>query len=379
MEQKAIDRKKLVAPGMAIGGGFAVAVVFATMPNVYLENIVGATGLSEIVSAAAPPLGDTARALIALTAGLISAAIIFLFVHRSGDSEMAMPKPQGPDFLNPQPQVAPEKPVTESTATRRSERTRIKLPKFKLPGFMKRAEGVRDFSDLPKLRPADSHPDAPPRAPLRAGHDLDGRLGQQIRQFDEATMQQTAQPVAPEAPALVQSQTEPQVAPQAAPQFPPQGTADHFWQKPKAPEAAAPIATDQPAAVQAPVEQMPPQTSAPIPAENVAPIEKVAAPAETPVPIAPSRPADNLSDLSVDQLVDRLSSGLKRLSDQPSATVPPVFEAPKEAQQNTTFATQAPAPAPETPSEPTIDPMEESLQAALGTLERLTANGRRAS
>ena len=71
MDQIEQDFARFKQPVMAVAGGIAVALVVATLPHVYLENIVGATGLSEIVPAAAPPLGNTARSLIAVVAGFI--------------------------------------------------------------------------------------------------------------------------------------------------------------------------------------------------------------------------------------------------------------------------------------------------------------------
>ena len=50
------DLTRFRMPAMALGGGIAAALVVATLPHVYLENMVGATGLSEIIPAAAPPL-----------------------------------------------------------------------------------------------------------------------------------------------------------------------------------------------------------------------------------------------------------------------------------------------------------------------------------
>ena len=59
------DMARFKQPAIAVAGGIAAALVIATLPHVYLENIIGATGLSEIIPAAAPPLGNTAPGLIA--------------------------------------------------------------------------------------------------------------------------------------------------------------------------------------------------------------------------------------------------------------------------------------------------------------------------
>ena len=49
MDQIEQDLARFRRPVMAAAGGIAAALVVATLPHVYLEDIVGATGLSEIV------------------------------------------------------------------------------------------------------------------------------------------------------------------------------------------------------------------------------------------------------------------------------------------------------------------------------------------
>ncbi len=54
----------------ALFGLVSAILVFAT-PGWLLERVVGTTGLSAVIAAARPPLGDTARTLIAVVAGLL--------------------------------------------------------------------------------------------------------------------------------------------------------------------------------------------------------------------------------------------------------------------------------------------------------------------
>lgn len=113
-----------IAPG---GGLFALAFVaglFLLMPAAVLEDWVWRSGLPSLVAAAEPPLGVTARAVLALVGGVLAGAVawsaLFLLF--------------GPGGL-----LAPR----ESSS-----------------------DGV------PVLRRADAHPDAPARRPLSAA-DLD--------------------------------------------------------------------------------------------------------------------------------------------------------------------------------------------------------------
>ena len=105
--------------GAAVGG-VIVAAIFLLLSTEALEGLVWTTGVAAVVPAAAPPLGTTARFLLALGGGLLTAALLwsslFLLV--------------GPGGLL------------------------VRRPR--------RADGV------PAVRRADAHPDAPPRKPMTA-------------------------------------------------------------------------------------------------------------------------------------------------------------------------------------------------------------------
>lgn len=64
----------------ALFGLVAAILVFAT-PVWLLERVVGLTGLSDILAAARPPLGDTARVLIAVATGLGTFAFLWLLMR----------------------------------------------------------------------------------------------------------------------------------------------------------------------------------------------------------------------------------------------------------------------------------------------------------
>jgi hypothetical protein len=109
----------LVPPLGAIIAGAAVAVVFATMPVATMEEWAWRSGLPALVAAAAPPLGTTARAVLAIGGAALTGAVAWSVLYLLF----------GSDGL-----LAP--------------RTRVDAP--------------------PAVRRADAHPDAPPRRPMTA-------------------------------------------------------------------------------------------------------------------------------------------------------------------------------------------------------------------
>ena len=108
------------APAGAAVAGLAAAALFLLLPQTALEDWVWQSGLPGLIAVAEPPLGTTARAVLALGAGALAAAVtwsaLFLLV--------------GPDG------VFSARPVAEA--------------------------------GVPVLRRADAHPDAPARKPLSA-------------------------------------------------------------------------------------------------------------------------------------------------------------------------------------------------------------------
>ncbi|WP_242095268.1 hypothetical protein [Sphingomonas sp. CROZ-RG-20F-R02-07] len=117
--------------GGAVGGAIVVlACVF--MPTALLERAVWASGVAALVPAAAPPLGVTARGVLALVAGGLTAAILWSALYLLF----------GPGGVLDQTRMG-ERDV-------RAQRSESK----------QRA--------VPAVRRADAHPDAPPRRPVSA-------------------------------------------------------------------------------------------------------------------------------------------------------------------------------------------------------------------
>lgn len=148
--------KQIKAIAMAMVGAILAAVATMFVPVAMLEAFTGATGLSELVPAAAAPLGDTARAIIAFAAGAFTLAVLSYPLLRQEKPPRAEPKPTlADDALD--------------AISFKDRFAQIALPKMP---WAKGDDDITELSDLPKLRNNDAHPDAPPRRPLSAHQDL---------------------------------------------------------------------------------------------------------------------------------------------------------------------------------------------------------------
>lgn len=335
MEEFEQNYMRFKDPALALAGGIGAALVIATLPHVYLENIVGFTGLSEIVPAAAPPLGNTARGLIAVAAGLVSASTIYFIINRKGTSDMGVALREQINAAQP---VELEEDLDQGK--RRFSMPKLALNTKSLTRFLKKPKKknaddrkVMDLADLPMLRDGDRHPDAPARRPIFAESDLGTPLASEIKTFEqEAAVAEQAVKV------------EPIAAPVAAEPVPNV-------------QEAAPLELNQPAE----------NGSAPL-------IEAD----------EQSAPQEDLSGLSLSQLADRLEFGLRRLkqlelASEAVASVTAEREEPVApvAEPEPVEATQPPLK----PVETTVEDirsnqqadMDAALKAALGTLERMTA------
>ncbi len=109
-----------IAPVGGAVAALAVAVLFVALPATVLEDWVWRSGLPSLIGAAEPPLGTTARAVLALAGGALAGAVIWsaLFL-----------------LFGPGGLLAPR---------------------------------VASSDGVPVLRRADAHPDAPARRPLSA-------------------------------------------------------------------------------------------------------------------------------------------------------------------------------------------------------------------
>ena len=365
MDQIEEKLTKVKQPLMALVGGVAAALVVATLPHSLLESIIGATGLSEILSAAAPPLGNTARGLIAVMAGLVSASIIYYFIHRKGGGEMS---------------VALRKSIATSEQARSDayditrvaeEKPRFTLPKFSaksLTQLLKKPkrgpDDIMDLADLPQLRAADSHPDAPARRPLFADSELGAPLTSGIKPLEAPPIAHVEEPAVTVPHRHVPSEFTMERSIAASPPL----------------MATAPMMETLPEMVVAP----------PVREPDYAPASQPAAQVKRGLP-----KAADLSGLSVPQLTERLAAGLARLAELQNATetlaaashTMPVHTQNQQDEwsEQAMPAPQIPqenwSPAPLKPVEPSAEDiqltrqtdMDAALKAALGTLEKMTA------
>lgn len=347
-------------PAMVLAGGIGAALAVASIPHGYLEQVIGLTGIADFVPAAAPPLGNTARGLVATAAGLVAASALYLILNRKGDPDMG---------------VALREQINAKSRAEAEENAAV-IPEKKgfslaaLTGFLKKRkkaktenDQVTELSDLPKLRGEDTHPDAPPRRPIFADADLGTPLPSEepSQDLSEEISEEPAEGLS-----SIEAFDEPPVEPYDQAELTPdapakvgQKLADDFH------HAEAPDAVDLP------VDQ---SLSAP------------EQPAELP------EPAEDLSNLSIAQLTDRLEFGLRRLKQLEAASE----RVSTIANQITDYADTSPADtsgrseqaAPET-AQPTLKSVEQpaeemsgeheadmdaALKAALGTLQRMHHN-----
>lgn len=152
-----VPSNQMKAITMAMAGAIVAAVAAMFVPAAMLEGFTGATGLSELLPAAAAPLGDTARAMIAFGAGAFTLAVLAAILLRQGsvaNAAEAVPTALDDDMQG---------------QTFKDRLARIALPKMP---WSKGEDDITELADLPKLRNGDSHPDAPARRPLSAHQDL---------------------------------------------------------------------------------------------------------------------------------------------------------------------------------------------------------------
>lgn len=333
------DMARFKQPAMAVAGGIAAALVIATLPHVYLENIIGATGLSEFMPAAAPPLGNTARGLIAVTAGLISMSALYLILNHNmksleggSDMSLAIRRNLTPESIDDVQEGKSRFTVPKLNLSAKSLTRFLKKPK-------KSAGQVTELEDLPDVRSADSHPDAPARHPIFASSDLGAPLADKIKQFDPSeTDQDHVEPA------------EQSVSPPATP---------------------GPFVADK--ILHSPAEADP----TPVQSDVGSQADEMAAPRE------------DLAAMSLAELADRLEAGLRRLEALESrgqAAPPQEFPvASPDAEETIPLAQKSEEPAPVSiPPLRSVDSadiniqdnrqadMDAALKAALGTLERMT-------
>lgn len=238
--------------------------------------------------------------------------------------------------------------MTDSIDDVPERKSRFTVPKLNLSAksltkFLKKpkkaAGHVTDLSDLPDIRPADSHPDAPARHPIFASSDLGAPLAEKIKQFDQAEVEQDlAEPVEQPVP---------------------------------------PVVTTSPFVADKMLHSLPEEEMTPDRSENASHQEK------------PAAPREDLTGLSLAQLADRLEAGLRRLEALETrvqvASSPASPETAPTVENNVAVAEVSEMPAPvvmpplRSVESVEIDAqdnrqadMDAALKAALGTLERMT-------
>ncbi|HEX7783238.1 MAG TPA: hypothetical protein VF509_10565 [Sphingobium sp.] len=305
----------------ASGAAFAVL----TVPAGLIEMATTASGVSEVLPGAAPPLGLFARLLLAGFAGVMAAGATLAF-RRQG-----------------MPAKGEEK---------------MAFALSRLTGLAKRRAGKPEplASDMPVLRRADAHPDAPARRPIFANSDFGG-----TGMFAE--MPATSEAIASDVDAafVEASEQAPEAIVEADEQLP---LSDSF-------------------AVDAPVDPTPH-----LPLDSVAHDDSPSgfAPLAAPVPppgidaqpaALPREPRPPLDGLTIAQLAERFEHGLSRRA---AAAPARAFEAPPVQiipVSETAAAPRVIADIPPVPSvsvKPDVDTdVDEALRVALGTLQRMSA------
>lgn len=257
-------RHARMAGTMAVLGAAAAALAVLWLPVGLIETVVASSGLSEAVPAAAPPLGRTARLVLAAFAGLMTAGIMGLAARASDGAR------------------------EDSEEQARDDRARgAKSMGFAFSRLTALARGRAapvDVSPAPALRRADAHPDAPPRPPIFASKDFDG-----LDIFNRTPRSEL--PAIAEAPAPFAAPAEPTFLRAAAPVFAPEeAMTDPVWDEEPEPLWDEPV--------------------------NFAP-----GPAGVQPPMAPLPLRGSTQGLSIGELTERLERGLALRT---RATVPPV-------------------------------------------------------
>lgn len=129
------------------------AGVVLVIPSGYLEWATATSGLSEIVPAAAPPLGMRFRLLLALFVALVLAAVLLTLADHKAQDEDAPPRRRPSSGTSPERRTIP---MASAFA--------------RLANFARGRSRGAEIEEMPRplVRRGDAHPDAPPRPPLTA-------------------------------------------------------------------------------------------------------------------------------------------------------------------------------------------------------------------
>lgn len=329
---------------MAAFAGSAAALAMLSVPVPLIELIVASSGLSEIVPAAAPPLGVSARAIMAGFAGLMGMGVSLTLIPRSAAiaDRPAQDLEEGQGIMG----FALGK---LTTFTRGRGRTKPLVDVGGTP-----AEAV------PVLRRADAHPDAPARRPIFASEDFGG-----------------AQIFAAATPA-------PAVEREDALSITSMADALDFVDEDAVVEIAAELEAE-PVTFGTFGDLSMPRSPDPLEDRTILTEAIEALPAvEEPVAEAVAMPAARapLDSLSIAELVDRFEHGIARRKAlaQAAAAVQQVGAVLAETGRAPTVPTTEPRVLADMPPVPRVDvragvdeEIDEALRAALGTLQQITS------
>lgn len=327
---------------MAALAGLSVALLFLWMPVGLVEMLVASSGLSEALPAAAPPLGLKARLMMAGFAGLMAVGVVGLTRRDS---------------------VVPALEDQEGRTKRAQGARKMGFAFSKLTALARGRAAPEP--DMPVLRRADAHPDAPSRPPIFASRDFDGldifprtEAGRRPLVTQREPERDTVVPLGnlamPSAPMPLAQDQLPQPA----------------FLRPAGPFAAPTLVQDEPADEmedEAVVEDIVADIPAPVWTPPVtAPISPamampMSAPLSAPEPaVEPVRPAPlPTHGLSITELTDRLERGLAHRSRKMSAPAGTIADMPV---------------APAVPVRDSVEQdQDEALRAALGALRSMAS------
>lgn len=192
MSKVAINGRTLplipVAAGLA---GVMALGAFMIMPQSVLEAMVWQTRLDQVLPAAQPPLGGTARILVAVAAACIAAGLTALLAwkfaalgtaqkprrrRRRGAAlleESAAPIAVSTMSGMTAPIIAEDHAVADTAEAKAAARKPSFLDRLRRKKVEE--EDEIDLENMPNLRRRDFHPDAPARRPLFADAELPGK------------------------------------------------------------------------------------------------------------------------------------------------------------------------------------------------------------
>jgi hypothetical protein len=279
---------------IAVGGGVAAAVGSSFIPMNAIEGFVGAYGIAELLPAAAPPLGNTARLALSAGIGTLTAGALLALLPRGENDVMGYETAVKPDATDDQ--------VESEAGPARSSSGISKLAGWLRTLRFGKAEAddneVTDFADLNRLRMriGDQHPDAPVRAPIMANSDLGVP-------FDSPT-----EPAEDTTTATVNDEGD------AAP--PLDLDASMTFAPPADAAKAAPPLREPALRFSPPAQELPTIDSA---GEATLADSETPAAAEqyskVPADALPQRDSDDLADVAIPELLERLERGLARRRD----------------------------------------------------------------